>query len=197
MKAILRTGFLALAIMPALAGLAIAGPFEDGAAGYDRGDYATALRLWRPLAAKGIAEAQHNLGVMYTNGEGVPRDDAEALKWWRLAAKQGFANARYNLGLMYAEGRGVPRDDAKAVMSWRPLADQDYSPAQYNLGVMYAKGRGVRQDLVAAHMWLDLAAAQGVEEARTGRDIVAGLLSLRQLDEARLMTREWRAEHQR
>ncbi len=193
--AILESRFLVLAIMLALAVPANAGPFEDGATFYGRGDCATALRLWRPLAVKGIASAQHNLGVMSANGEGVPRDDAEALKWWRLAAEQGFADARYNLGLMYAGGRGVPRDDAEAVASWRPLAIKGYAPAQYNLGVMYAKGRGVKQDLVAAHMWLDLAATQNVELARTSRDIVAGLLSLHQLDEARRLAREWITTH--
>ena len=41
MKTILRSGFLALAIM-ALAVPANAGPFEDGLAAVERGDYATA-----------------------------------------------------------------------------------------------------------------------------------------------------------
>jgi hypothetical protein len=37
---------------------AIAGPFEDGMAAYNRGDYATALRLFRPLADTGDPSAQ-------------------------------------------------------------------------------------------------------------------------------------------
>jgi hypothetical protein len=57
MKAILRIGFLALAIM-ALAVPANAGPFEDGLAAYQRDDYATALKFWRPLAEQGDALAQ-------------------------------------------------------------------------------------------------------------------------------------------
>ena len=67
MKAILRRGFLALAIMMALTVSANAGPFEDGLAAADRGDYATALSLWRPLAEQGNGNAQHNLGVMYND----------------------------------------------------------------------------------------------------------------------------------
>ena len=96
-------------------GAAAAGPFNDGVAAYERGDYATALRLWRPLAEEGDALAQYNLGLMYGKGEGVPQDDAEAVKWYRLAAEQGFAKAQLNLGFMYARGRGVPQDDAEAV----------------------------------------------------------------------------------
>jgi hypothetical protein len=65
MKAILRSGFLALAIM-ALAVPANAGPYEDGGVAYDRGDYATALKYWRPLAEQGDAAAQADLGFSCT-----------------------------------------------------------------------------------------------------------------------------------
>ena len=56
-----------------LTGGVAAGPYEDALAAYDRGDYATALRLMRPLAEQGNARAQFNLGVMYTKGQGVPQ----------------------------------------------------------------------------------------------------------------------------
>ena len=88
MNAILRSGFLALVIMLALAVPADAGPFEDGEAAYERGDFATALKFWRPLAKRGNAGAQKALGVMYDNGYGVPQDSAEAAKWYRLANAQ-------------------------------------------------------------------------------------------------------------
>jgi hypothetical protein len=39
---------------------AFAGPYEDGLATHKRGDYATALLLWRPLADQGDADAQLN-----------------------------------------------------------------------------------------------------------------------------------------
>ena len=124
MKAILRTGFLALVIVSALAVRASAGPFEDGGIAYDRGDHGTALQLWQPLAEKGHMEAQYNLGVMYADGAGVPRDDA------------------------------------------------------------------------AAHMWFTLAAAQGFEDAQKAREILVRRMTHGQIEEARLMTREWRAQHQ-
>jgi TonB family protein len=102
-------------------GSVIAGPMEDGQAAYDRGDYATAQELWRPLAEQGVARAQNNLGVMYENAKGVPQDINEALKWYRLAAEQGYAGAQNNLGLIYALGRGAPRDPVRAYM-WFSLA---------------------------------------------------------------------------
>ena len=75
----------------ALSAAAAAGPFEDAVAAYQRGDYATAYALTRPLADEGVARAQFNLGVMYAKGQGVAQDYAEAAKWYRLAADQGHA----------------------------------------------------------------------------------------------------------
>jgi hypothetical protein len=68
-KAILAAIILALSF----AGPVAAGPLEDGEAAYQRGDYATALRLLRPLADQGLAIAQLNLSYMYTFGQPTRR----------------------------------------------------------------------------------------------------------------------------
>jgi TPR repeat protein len=99
------------------AGSAAAGPLEDGVAASRNGDYATALRLLRPLADEGNAVAQLNLGFMYNLGRGVPEDLAAAVSWYRKAAEQGNASAQNNLGTMYDTGQGVPLDQAAAA-SW-------------------------------------------------------------------------------
>ncbi len=131
MKAILRSGFLALAIM-ALAIPANAGPFEDGLAAHESKDYATALKLWQPLAEQDDAKAQFNLGNMYENGRGVSQDAAEAVKWYRKAAGQGMAEAQYNLGNMYVKGEGVPLDVVLAYMWFNLAAAQGLENAQHN-----------------------------------------------------------------
>ena len=89
MKAILVALFLAVG----LAGPVAAGPLEDANAAYNKGDYATALRLVRPLADQGNALAQSNLGFMYANGQGVPQDYVQAHKWLNLAAAAGDQSA--------------------------------------------------------------------------------------------------------
>ena len=94
------TTLAALLLALGLSGAANAGPFEDAQVASDRGDHATALRLWRPLADQGHAGAQFHLGAMFANGRGVPQDDVQALKWFRLAADQGEAKAQSNLGFM-------------------------------------------------------------------------------------------------
>lgn len=49
--------------------------FHTGMDTNNRGDYATVLREWRPLAEEGNAVAQYNLGLQYVRGQGVPQDD--------------------------------------------------------------------------------------------------------------------------
>jgi TPR repeat protein len=76
---------------------AAAGPWEDGMASYNRGDYMPAIRLFRPLAEQGNAKAQHLIGVMYHKGEGVARNPVRAFAWFSLAAAHGDREARAKL----------------------------------------------------------------------------------------------------
>jgi uncharacterized protein len=96
--------------MLSIAQAALAGPIDDALSARAREDYATALRLLRPLADNEDAVAQVILGDMYGHGQGVPQDYKEAVKWYRSLADQGNSTAQLFLGLMYADGRGVPQD---------------------------------------------------------------------------------------
>ena len=104
-------------------GVGFAQDFQKGLDAYKNGDYATALREWRPVAEQGIAEAQLNLGGMYDKGQGVVQDYTEAVKWYRKSAEQGLAQAQLNLGLVYSKGDGVPFDDEIAVEWYRKAAN--------------------------------------------------------------------------
>ena len=101
---------MAVIFFIAVAGGTAAGPLEDGRAAYAHGDYATALRLLRPLVDQGNAGAQDILGIMYFVGQGVPQDRAEAIKLYRLAAEQRYAHAQDSLGFAYLDGVEVQQD---------------------------------------------------------------------------------------
>jgi hypothetical protein len=73
----------------------------------DRQDYPEALKQLRPLARKGNAVAQHNIGVMFASGRGVARDYDAAQALFRMATAQGYAPSMWSLGLMFAQGEGV------------------------------------------------------------------------------------------
>lgn len=112
-------------------------------------------------AEAGDAEAQHNLGMMYDKGEGVPIDAAKAMVWFQKAAAQGHAGAQFGLGTMYENRNGVPKDAAKAVEWYQKAATQGHAGGQFGLGMMYGKGEGVPQDYAKAMEWFQKAAAQG------------------------------------
>ena len=95
--------------------------YQAGMDAYNRGDYATALREWRPLAERGDPSAQFRLGSLYENGDGVPRDFATARQWYEKAAAQGDAKAQFYLGIQSAYGEGGPLDLVQAHM-WYSLA---------------------------------------------------------------------------
>ena len=124
--------FVAVALTPVAA---VAGPLKDGMDANDSGDYAAALRLWRPLAEQGHADAQTGLGAMYGMGLGVPQNHAEAVKWYQLAAEQGHVRAQHNLGVTYATGQGAPQDYVQAHM-WFNLAASRLLPGEgYNAAI--------------------------------------------------------------
>jgi TPR repeat protein len=127
---------------------------------------AATIEKWREYAKQGNASAQHNLGVIYENGKGVPQNQKLAVHWYRKAAKQGFAKAQYNLGFKYDNGEGVPQNYKLAVHWYRKAAEQSMAWAQHNLGVMYDKGEGVPRNQRLAVHWYRKAAKQGLAEAQ-------------------------------
>jgi len=192
-------------IIPLLmAGPAIAEPFEDATKAYNSGDYETAYRLIKPLAEKGLPEAQFNIGLLYDKGQGVPQNYAEAVTWYRKAAEQGNAKGQYSLGRMYIKSQGVPQDYAEAVTWLRKAAEQGNAKGQYSLGMMYYRGRGVPKDYVLAHMWLNLSTSRypELENAKREwadifRDIAASKMTSAQLAEAQKLAQEWKPKMER
>ena len=63
--------------------------FEVWVEAWSRGDYDRAVQEFRPLAEQGHAQAQLNMGIMSSQGLGVPKDSVQAYRWYTLAAGQG------------------------------------------------------------------------------------------------------------
>jgi hypothetical protein len=141
MKSLVGSILLALALT---IGVAVqAQTFEYSSAAYKRNDYRTAFTGFKKLAEKGDASAQSMIGVMYRDGEGIPKDAQKAVFWFRKAAEQGEVLSQFELGHMYANGQGVPEDDHQAAAWYRKAAEQGYPGAQINLGLdVYGRPRG-------------------------------------------------------
>ena len=187
-----------------MAGPTIARPLDDAEAAYKRGDYATAYRLFKPLAENGLAEAQNRICHMYTYGKGVSQNYSEAMIWCRRAADQGLSYAQAELGALYLQRRSGQQDFVEAAKWNRRAAEQGDAPAQHALGIAYEFGLGVQKNFVFAHMWYSLSAllasarmGQLREKSEIRRDDVASRMPPAQIAEAQRLEREWKPEKER
>jgi TPR repeat protein len=80
----------------------------------------------------------------------------------------------------------------EALKWYRLAADRGNALAQYDLGARYANGQGMTQDYVRAHLWLNLSAARGNQEAVRYRDEVEQHMTPVQIAEAQKLAREWK-----
>jgi TPR repeat protein len=137
---------------------AFAAALEDGRDAYQKGDFAAALKLLRPLANAGNPEAQVFIGLSYEFGDGVTKNTAEAVKWYRQAAEKGSIDAAYNLGTIYEEGNGVPKNMTEALKWFRQAAAKGHSLSQRELGSLYHAGAaGMERDDKEAAFWFRMA----------------------------------------
>lgn len=135
--------------------------FESGQDAFSAGDYEAAIAEWQPLAEAGDAEGQFGMGLLYTNGFGVPFDNDQGLKWYQLSADQGHGQAQCNLAVMHANGWGVPQSDAEAFKYYSLAAEQGVTQAQASLAKMYVRGYGTPVDNREAYKWYSIASEMG------------------------------------
>ena len=60
---------------------------------------------------------------------------------------------------------------------------------------MYFNGTGALQNYVTAHMWFNIAAANGAEDAGSNREAVAKKMTPEQIGKAQQMAAGWMAAH--
>ena len=162
-------------------------------------NYASAFREANKEAKSGSKNAYFLLGLMYSNGLGVPQDYSTAAAWFQKAADKGDAASHYELAKMYSSGLGVPEDRLKAMKFLDKPAEAGLLPAMYDYGVAYKAGFGGKPDYVLAHKWLNLAASYPeieplgliVRKARVLRSEVEKLMTAEQIQDAQLLATNW------
>ena len=65
----------------------------------------------------------------------------------------------------------------------------------FQMGIDRSVGRNGAVDMIAAHMWFNLAAAQGNRDAARYRQEIAGEMSAAEIAEAQRQAREWMRRH--
>ncbi|HUW50576.1 MAG TPA: tetratricopeptide repeat protein [Sulfuricella sp.] len=172
-----------LAAIP-LAQADVAQDYERAATAHRHGDYQNAVKLWQPLAEKGVVNAQFNLGQMFRYGDGVAQNYAEALKWYRKAAEQGDKESQLILGLMYLNAEGVERNEVEA-QRWFTMNRKQHSHrdhAQYRAWVQQAVAMAGEAERRAAYeasrrngdkVLADLRARAGLPQMDADKNLLA------------------------
>ena len=91
----------------------------------------------KEIAEKGNSDVQYNLGLIYSNGEGVKKDLEEAIYWFKESASLNNVLAEYKLGYIYDNGLGVQKDSIKAYKYYLSAGQKGNADAQYKLGIFY------------------------------------------------------------
>jgi uncharacterized protein len=137
---------------------------KTGIDAYARGDFASAVSTWRPLAIAGDADAQYNLGQAYRLGRGVPVDPQMAESWFKKAADQGHERARNAYGLtLFQNGRRQ-----EAIPYIEESAGHGFPQSQYVYATLLFNGDMVEKDWVRSYALMTRAAAGDVAAAKAG-----------------------------
>ena len=150
------------AVLAAAAAPLPAQSVRAGIEAWQHADYQGAVRIWRPLAEKGDADAAFNLGQAYRLGRGVPTNLAAAATWFERASAKGHLDAQTTLGLMLFENG----DRAGGIRWLRQAADKGEPRALLVYGTALFNGDGVKKDPVLGYALVSRAAAQGLAPAQ-------------------------------
>ena len=157
-----RNYLIASALLTFVAAPIWAQSVKAGIDAWQRADFARAVAIWRPLAERGDADAEFNLGQAYRLGRGVPTNLAAAKTWFERAANQGHVDAETTLGLLLFQN-----GDQSDGLSWLKKAAQQGEPrALLVYGTALVNGDSVTQDPVLGYAYVSRAAAQGLGPAR-------------------------------
>ncbi|MGH6922723.1 MAG: caspase family protein [Propylenella sp.] len=141
--------------------------FQFGRVLDSAGAYDWAKAIYEKAAVGGYSAAMVNLGFLYRQGRGVPKDSAKGFELYMQAAKLGNLRGRVGVGLMYQNGEGVDESPEEAVLWYRLAGAQGWPNAIDALATLYRRGSGVPQDFQSAFRLFNAAAEVGNTNAMT------------------------------
>ena len=136
-----------------------------------------AYQIWQKFrltqeANAGDPLAQHELGLRFLMGEGVPADTSQAVFWIKKAADQNLTSAKYNYAILLINGIGVQWDPFNAFKLFQSAASDGMVQAQYVVGILYTDNLTLKRDYNLAYYWIKKAADN---EYAPAKEIVAKL----------------------
>ena len=128
-------------------------------------------QLWKQFnlireANSGDPLAQHELGIRYLLGDGVPADTLLGAYWIHKAVESNLTAAVYNYGILLMNGWGVKWNPFDAYDYFMKAAKDEMPQAEYIVGIFYTDNLVVKRDWAAAYKWVKKASDAGFEPAK-------------------------------
>lgn len=133
----------------------------------DEGNYRLAFGEYLNEAKAGNTEAMIMVGLYYSDGLHVSRNEEKANEWMLKAAELGDPIAQRNMAIGYKFGIGsLAKDEEKAFQWFEAAAKQNELDSQFELGSAYHYGVGTKTNLEEARLWYMKAADGGDSRAQ-------------------------------
>jgi TPR repeat protein len=113
---------------------------------YDEGDFDGALKYWERAADLGNVNSHYHLSRMYSEGEGVEKDEKKKIFHLEEAAILGHPYARYNLACYEVRSGQIERSVKHLIIAANLGVDQSIN----GLKQMYKDGLVSKEDFAAA-----------------------------------------------
>jgi hypothetical protein len=134
--------------------------------------------LTREAVEQRKGASQYELGMRYTQGQGVKPDKVVGYAWLVLARSNGDRRSEGTLRALTPQ-----------------LSPNQLQKVRVVLGDWHARGFGVPTDYVAAHSWFTLAEVAGSAEAKVRKKQIEGRMTPRQIQDANTRTTAWLSRH--
>lgn len=128
----------------------------------DKDLFNKALDWMNESAAKGDAEAQHEMADVFRNQENYEL----SFRLEKDSAEQGYIPAYFNLAIHYKDGIGTEVDPEMAFYWYGKAAENGDVEGKKSLGGCYLLGVGTEKDFEKAFFWTNQAANEGSAAAK-------------------------------
>lgn len=125
-----------------------------------------AAYILQQRANKGDPFAQHELGLRYLTGQGMPRDTVKAVAWIEKAVNKNLTSAWFNYAIMLNNGIGVKWNPFQAYNYFKSAAKNGMPEAQFVYGIFLTDNLVVNRNYTEAYYWIKKSAAQDFEPAK-------------------------------
>jgi len=141
--------------------------FDLGKNAENNKEYETALNYYEQAANKNHAASQTNLGLMYQNAVGIPKDVQKAEYWYKKAYENGDILGQRNLAILYEqEKRYVESEEQFKALIFTETNRSNSTAFKRAVCLGMMKNNYANKQLDKAYLWGSVAIIAGIFDGR-------------------------------